>query len=81
MNENFKDVLAEIWNSYDQSTSSADTFLEDLSQCGHQLKSWGANKFGYLPRRISDLQAKVSQLNSGLNNDDSYKYKTDGIRA
>lgn len=45
--------------------------MEVLSQCGQQLKRWGANKFGYLPTRISDLQAKTSQLNYVLTNDDN----------
>lgn len=32
-NENFKDILAEIWNSYGHTTTnSADTFMEVLSQ-------------------------------------------------
>lgn len=46
------------------STSSTDTFLENLSECGHQLKLWGTSSFGQLPRRISTLQTKSSQMNS-----------------
>lgn len=41
------------------------TFMDVLSQCGQQLKNWGANTFCLLPRRISILQSKISQLNSG----------------
>lgn len=70
-NENFKEALAGFWNSYDQTTSSADLFLEELNRCGQQLRRWGANKFGHLPRRISDLQSNISQLNYVLSKDDN----------